>query len=145
MYNTAGYLYDYEDCKVLNDLCRNCPNVALVSTTDAGTLGNGICEGGGYDIEECGYEFGDCDKAQIGQNILLNGVLSPSSGIIDFNMWMSSDGSKIIVDVFRANKFGDYCDQTSNGTIAKYFYDSVLLLNGNKKRQLKRLRKTRQR
>ena len=42
-------------------------------------------------------------------------------------MLMSSDGSKIIVDMFRTDKFGDYRDGTSNGTIAKYFYDPVSL------------------
>mmetsp|Transcript_1040 Transcript_1040/g.1512 ORF Transcript_1040/g.1512 Transcript_1040/m.1512 type:complete len:724 (+) Transcript_1040:2045-4216(+) len=125
MHNTAGCLYDYKDCKAFNDLYRNCPNEALVGTTNV-RLGNGICEGGGYDIEECGYEFGDCDQAQIGQDILLYGVQSTSSEIIDFNMLMSSDGSSILVDTHRTDKFGDY-DKASNGTITKYFYNSVTL------------------
>jgi len=125
MHNTAGCLYDYKDCKAFNDLYRMYPNESLINTANV-RLGDGICQGGGYDIEECGYEFGDCDKAQISQDILLSGVQSPSSDIIDFNMLMSSDGSTIIVDMYRTDKFGDY-DQVPNGTITKYIYDSVTL------------------
>ena len=73
---------------MFNDLNRKCPNEALIHTASV-ILRDGICQGGGYDIEECGYEFGDCDKAKIGQDVLLNGVLSPSSDIINFNMLMS--------------------------------------------------------
>ena len=103
VFNTEGWWYDYEDRKVFNDLCSDCSNELLMKSTVNVTLGNRIREGGGYNVEECGFEFGDWGKAQIGQDILLNGVLSPSSNIIDLNMMMSSDGSTVLVDMFRTD------------------------------------------
>ena len=106
------------------------PNCALdevslsESTSTSIVLGDGICEGGGYTAEECGFEFGDCDKAQLGGDILLHGVASPSLTKIDFNAKMSSDGSKILVELTRSNQFGQY-DLRSNGKIAGYSYNST--------------------
>ena len=52
------------------------------------TLGDGIYEGGGYNTEECGFEFGDCSEAKISADIVFTGVLSHLRNSIDVDMQM---------------------------------------------------------
>lgn len=42
------------------------PDCDIPRGSNGTVLGNGICKGGGYTAEECGYEYGDCDVGQIG-------------------------------------------------------------------------------
>ncbi len=64
-HNTDECNFDGGDCASFNDKWPNCANKAAEEFPDMRTMsvpiiGNGICDSGLYNIEECGFEDGDC-------------------------------------------------------------------------------------
>ena len=91
-------------------------------------LGNGKCESGLYNLEVCGYEFGDCERDQIGQDLIPFGeILGPDISTF-MDVRMSADGSTKAVGLPRKKgneprKKGN--DELSQGLLRVFRFDSA--------------------
>ena len=86
-------LYDNGDCNTLVGDFPECPLGTLANMTGSNgiILGDGVCDGGRYNIESCGFEGKDCIIGQIGQDLSHDNVPS-----FLFKLRISKDGSMVV-------------------------------------------------
>jgi hypothetical protein len=88
-------------------------------------IGDGVCSGV-YSIEECGYESGDCDHGQYGQELIISGVAAYYNGNMEFENYgvdLSLDGRRLAIGSPYSDENGNTDYYLSEGVIKIYEYD----------------------
>lgn len=90
-----------------------CPVLEAIGN-DSIVLGDGTCDSGLYNTYDCGYENGDCEKSQLGQDLVFHGAFDQTSSQVKIFSVLSLDGSTMAVglpatnakDIFGMNSGG---------------------------------------
>ncbi len=91
--------YDNGDCNTYNRIHPECPYTQLeelekVEILGDIVLGDGVCDSGIYNTKSCGYENGDCDIGQLGQDVSVEGA---NDAFPIFTTELSADGTTLAI------------------------------------------------